>query len=126
MALALYVPQVSVNDIPIEIIPNSLKWKNGKGERKTRVASGGAGRVTTYNTEDIETQIGEITFRMILTNEAVEQIEEWQDNFDSNTVTFQEKGIERTMNRSIIMNDPENAAGVEGEVEITFSGSPLV
>lgn len=123
---ALYVPQVVVNDIPVYIKPNSLKWKAGYGERKTRVGSAGAGRREVYNTEDIETQFGYISFVLYTTTGNVQLIEEWQENFDTNTVSFQEKGIERTMNRAIIQNDPENAAGVDGEVEIMFQGAPLV
>lgn len=126
MGEALYVPQVEVNNITIFIKANSLNWKRGAGERKTRTASGGAGRLETYNTEDIETKQSEVKFTLITTNENVELIEEWQDNFDTNVVRFTEKGISRTQNRAIIQNDPENMAGVEGEVEIIFSGEPLV
>jgi len=126
MALALSVPQIQVNDTTIEIKPNSYSYISGKGEYKTRVASGGGARVSIYNTKDVETQFATMKFVMYTTDENVELIEGWKDNFDSNTVSFSEKGLSRTINKAIIQNDPEFSLGVEGEVEVTFTGNPAI
>ena len=123
---ALYDPQVEVNDTVVEIIPNSFKYKRGAGERKTRTASGGGGRLSTYNTEDITTKQGEISFMLIMTDENKELVENWQDRFDANTVRFTEAGVGGTMNNAIIQNEPQFTVGLEGEVEVIFTGDPLI
>jgi hypothetical protein len=122
---ALYKPSVVVNNIEIFIKPNSLSYKTGFGERKVRTAHAG-GVLRTYATEDIETQRGYAKFVMYTTVEHINEIETWQLNFDANTVSWQERGENRTMTNAIITNDPEINTGVEGETEIMFEGDPLV
>jgi len=126
MATELYQPQIAVNGVVAWIKPNSVSYKGGAGDRKSRVASGGAGKKESINTEDIETQRGYIKFVMHTTTETVELVEKWQRNFDANTVAFQESGITRTMTSAIMLNDPEIAIGVEGEAEIVFEGEAFV
>ena len=126
MAVALSVPQVSVNGNAIEIKPNSLSYISGKGEAKTRVASGGGARVSIYSTQDVTTMFSTIKFIMFTTDENIDLVETWKDRFDSNTVSFTEKGVNKTQNNALIMNDPDFAIGVEGEVEVTFTGRPLI
>lgn len=126
MAEALATPQAAVNGVAIWIVPNSASMVLGKGESKTRVASGGGNRVETYNTKDVTTFIGRVKFKMVTTNESVNQVEEWKDRFDTNEVTIVEKGVTKTLKKAIIQNDPEIMIGVEGEVEIEFSGKPVI
>ena len=62
--IALSVPGITVNNVPIAIVPNSFKYRKGAGETKVRAASTGGGGVNSIHTEDAETKVSYMTFEM--------------------------------------------------------------
>lgn len=120
-------PQVSVNDVVVDIVPNTLKIKEGQGEHKILVASSGGQSVETYFTTDISTYFSEITFSVFSTDEHLENIKIWKANRDSNIVTVLDtSGFGRSQQRALITIDPIKNTGMDGQTEITFHGRPLV
>ena len=126
MARALSVPQVVVNGIVAPIVPNSLKFVEGFGERKIRTASLGGASVETYATTDLTTKYGKISFDMITTDEAIALKKTWQINYQNNSVEWLEAGQTRRMANAAIMEDPEVTSGMDGQFTVTFQGDPLV
>jgi len=122
----LSVPGISVNNIPISIVPNSYKYKLGKGETTVRAASSGGGAVQSVHTEDAEGKIGMMSFSMYVTEKTEESVSSWKDNVGNNFINAQQPGsAPRNMGNASMTNDPDFEASADGVVEIEFQGDPL-
>ena len=123
---ALSVPGIAVNNVPIGIVPNSYKYKLGKGETKVRAASSGGGAVETVHTEDAEGKIGMMSWEMYVTEETEELVAGWKQNTGLNFVSAQQPGsAPRSMGTASMTNDPDFEASADGVVEISFEGGQL-
>lgn len=125
MPRGLATPSVIVNNVPVDIKPNSIKYKDGFGEYKQRIASGGGGRTSTVFTKDVETAKGYIAFMLYTTKDNAELIRSWKANEDANVVQLVDGTFNRTLEEATIVNEYEVNIGVDGEVELTFEGQPL-
>ena len=123
---ALSVPGAVINGVSVYIKPNSLKYTEGFGERKVRVASGGGARKEIIATEDVETQFSDFMITVYTTTENIALHREWLANFNANTVGWIEKGESRTINNAIVTSNAEINPGVEGEFEVAFQGDAAV
>ena len=118
----LFAPTVMVNNVSVAIKPNSFSYKEGFGERKVRIASGGGGTLTQVVSEDIETQLSTCKFMLYSTSDNVTLVRTWQTNSDANAVEVTDKdNFSRTFANAIITNDPDVSLGVDGEVEVEFT-----
>lgn len=123
---AISVPAVIVNNIGINIKPNSLMFNDGLPESKIRTASGGGAATETIFTNDIETAFSEVKFVLYTTSENIERVRAWKTNEQQNIVKVTDKsGFTRSMSNAAIINKPQYETGVEGEVEVEFHGDPL-
>jgi len=119
-------PTVLVNDIPYSIVPNSIKHKFGLGEQKVDAASAGGGSVEVNVTEDAETKISMMKFKLFTTTENEEAFKLWKQTPGANTVVYSEAGSKPlTGTFMTCTNDPEWEDAASGQVEIEFSGAPL-
>ena len=123
---ALSVPGVSVNNIPIGIIPNSLKIKLGKGETNVRSASTGNSGVEIINTENAEDKVAMISFDMFVTDETISNVHNWKSVIGGNVVQAQQLGqAPLTMSQASMTNDPDLEASSDGKATIEFKGAPI-
>ncbi len=123
---ALNVIQLTINNEAIGIKPNSFKFTTGRGERTVRTKMSGS-NLSTVQSSDVETQVSMCKFTLLSETDTTAKLTEWQDNFDSNVVIAQDAdGNTYTFTKAIITSDPEISAGVDGEVEIEFTSSPVV
>lgn len=119
-------PTIIVNDISYSYVAGSLEHKFGRGEQMVDSATGGNGAVETIITENAETKISEIKFKMFTTTENETAFLEWKDNPGKNTVVEEETGLKPiTGTKMTVTNDPNWAVGPSGQVEIMFKGAPL-
>lgn len=124
--IALSVPGPSVNDVPIQIVPNSFKHRLGKGETKVRFGSTGGGGGKTVHTEDAESKIGMFSWEMYVTTETQELVSGWKNNLGNNAVAAQQPGLPPLSGSNMSMtNDPDFEDNADGVVEIVFEGDPL-
>jgi len=124
--VAITKPGIVVNGAAIKIKPNSVKFKEGFGNTKVRPQTTGGGNVDMVPTEDIETKIGMISFTMLATVENIDAKRAWQAQPGANTVQMVQGGFSRTLKLGTIEEDPEMQTGVDGEFEVSFSGTQLV
>lgn len=118
----LFAPTVMVNGVSVAIKPNSFSYKEGFGERKVRIASGGGGTLTQVVSEDIETQLSTCKFMLYSTSDNVSLVRTWQKDGDANAVEVTDKdNFSRVFTNAIITNDPDVALGVDGELEVEFT-----
>jgi len=118
------VVQITVNNEPVAIKPNSFKFKPGVGDRNVRQKMSG-NNIASVVTTDIETSKAMCSFTLLMEGDTVEKVVQWQDNVDANVVIGQDSETGRTYTfvRAIIVTDPEFATGVDGEVEVEFESS---
>jgi len=121
----LATPTVAVDDDTVEIVPNSLKYKLGKGDINIRTQQAGP-TVTTIANEDAETKLSMVGFSVILTELSDVQIDEWLEARTSGGVTieFFDGSIARSFSKMVLVTDPERQTGSEGSVELDFQGPP--
>lgn len=117
-------PEVVVNDITRFVVPDSVKYKSGGGERTVLVQSAGNGNVQPVVSRDVNTFKGMIQFSVRSTAEAIAAKEEWQSNEGNNVIEL--GSVNLTMNNATMINDPEINLSSDGVVEIQFEGSQLV
>lgn len=122
----LSVPGISVNNIPIGIVPNSFKFRLGKGETKVRGQSYGGGASSSVHTEDAEKKIGMMGWKMYVTDETIASVATWKELVGANVVTAIQPVTAPKIGQNMSMeNDPDFEASADGTVEITFEGDPL-
>ena len=116
-------PVVNVNGADVGIVPNSVSYKRGTGDRKIKSqATGGVSQPIV--TIDAETKISVVKFKMHNTEANFTLVEEWSA-LNGVTVTLTEGVLfSAVFNGMIIINDPEFTLGVDGEVEVEFNGAP--
>ncbi|MDH3325174.1 MAG: hypothetical protein OEM38_00490 [Gammaproteobacteria bacterium] len=125
--VALASPTVVVNGDVVAIKPNSLKFKEGQGDRNVRTQSTGGGAVTQVITEDVETQRGMVSFTVLTTSDAVEKSRTWQRNKEANTIEISDRGgFARSFQSAIIVSDLEKALGADQDFEVEFESKPAV
>jgi len=127
MATQLSDPSISVNDITIPVVPNSVEFDEGLGEQSVLVESAGGGQTSIVISNDVETNKGMIKFSMRSTPENIENARNWKKNPGANVVEFSGVGdgraINRTYRQSAIINNYTVPASADGVIELEFEGS---
>lgn len=123
---SLSVPGISVNNIPQGIVPNSFKFRLGKGETTVRSVSLGGGASKSVHSENAEKKVGMMSWKMYITDETIQSIATWKDNVGANAITAQQPVTAPKSGQNMSMaNDPDLEASADGAVEIIFEGDPL-
>lgn len=124
-------PSVVVNNEPIAIVPNSVKYTEGAGEQKMRAASTGGGNATQVYSDDVETNFSMVAFAIFNTPEFINLARTWKKNRNQNVVVISGKTangdkLRRTFNQAAILNDYEVNLGSDTTVELEFQSNPAV
>ena len=127
---ALSVPQVTVNNENIRIVPNSLKYDGGEGEINTRAASGGGNNIQTVHTVNAETKVSKVMFDVYLTADLDGKIAIWKEQVGENAVGFSERLqngelVPRSFDRMSLTPQIERNASADGVVSLEFMGDPM-
>jgi hypothetical protein len=127
---ALSTPQVSVNNVNIRIVPNSLRYDGGEGEVNVRAASGGGNNIESVHTSNAETKIGKVMFDVYLDTELDSFIAQWKEDIGVNSISFSERfndgtAVTRSFDRMSLMNAVERNASADGVTSLEFEGDPM-
>ncbi len=117
-------PSVTVNDITVNVAPNSVKYKSGKGEKNVKVQSAGNGNVSTVVSTNIETAKGMVSFEVQSTTQSILLKEQWQSVNGGNVIEIDSVNV--TMTNATMVNDPDINLTDDGTVEVVFEGTALV
>lgn len=122
---AIATPTIQVNNETIAIVPNSFKYKGGRGERTIRTQSSGGSAVDVVSTENAETKKSMVTFEMINTAKNISLVEDWQDNLNANAITASDnnQNFTKAFSNMTVINDPEVALSQDGSISVEFEGS---
>lgn len=122
---AISTPTIQVNNETISIVPNSFKYKNGRGERKVRTSSAGGSATDVVFTEDAETKKSMVSFELINTPTNIALAEDWQDLLNANAITASDnnQNFTKSFANMAVINDPEVSLSQDGTLTIEFEGS---
>ena len=126
--IQLAAATVLVNDEVIAIVPNSLKYKDGKGEQNVRAASTGDGGVETVFSHDVETSIGEVMFDLYPDAITEDFIKEWKGNGAENQIliTNNKTNYTETFSNIALTNKVKRDPTFDGVVSFEWKGDPAV
>jgi len=131
MSIALADPSIVVNNEPVAVVPNSVKYTEGDGEQTMRAASTGAGGVQQVYSQNIETNFSKIMFELFNDIDSIEDLRGWKKNSNMNVVvltgkTPDGKVLRRTFNQSAVLNDYEVNLGADTTINVEFSSNSAV
>jgi hypothetical protein len=115
-----------VNNDTWPIVPNSLKYVGGKGEKNVRPQSSGGGNVDAVVTENAETKLSQVMFEMTNTKGNIERYEEAQESLGGLTVEFADalSGLTKSFANMSVTNDSEITLSQDGNIVVEMKGSP--
>lgn len=120
-------PTVEVNDDVISILPNSLSYKEGQGDRNVRAESAGGSSIVPIITDNAETKISMVKFKMSNADNHLSQVKEWMAaGIDGVTINLSQEGssTQVAFRNMVVTTEPERSIGADGEIEVEFAGPP--
>ena len=119
-------PAVEVNDQAIAIVPNSLSYKKGQGDKSVKAQSAGGNSIEVVVTENAETKISMVKFKLFNTKQNFDYANEWIDNLNGNVIRLSEGSLIESFRGMVVTTEPERMVGADGELELEFMGEPVL
>lgn len=127
MATQLSDVGVVVNNVGVNIVPNSLSYTEGFGEQTILVQSSGNGRTTTVYSNDVETNLGMVKFSIRATVDNIALARQWKSNANRNAValvgTVTDGSLTRNYSSCALVTDYEVNLSADGVIEVEFRGN---
>lgn len=115
---------VIVNNVGVNIVPNSLSFTEGYGEQAVLVQSAGGGVLEQVYSNDVETNLAMVKFSLRSTVANIALAREWKTNANKNviavTATVLEGSLTRTFNNAALTGDYEVSLSADGVIEVEF------
>ena len=105
--------------------PNTVKYTEGRGERKSLPQTQGAGRRTNIKTRDITTEISKVSLEVYTTDNNIDFSNRLNQLYDAKaTITIQltESNVSIVFRDTNWTNDPEKSLDTEGTFMLEFEG----
>lgn len=114
---------VTVDDINVKVVPNSVSYNDGDGEVTLRTQTAGS-TVEVVESVNAETQIGMAKFTLISTPENADLLRTWSRSDDPHTITLAQRGTDftRTFLNMRVTNNPDINIGHDAVIEVEFKG----
>lgn len=112
---------VVVNNSVVSVVPNSVRYTEGKGEQSVKTASSGGSKVQLVYSENIENRMSKVMFSMFPTETNIGLARTWKNNENSNVV-FLTSGTSftKTFTNAVLTNDYEINLAADGAIEMEF------
>lgn len=128
MSFAISDPSIVVNNIPISIVPGSVKFNEGKGEQKMRAASTGGGNVEQVYSDDVSTHFSMVKFSLHNDIESIESAKTWKTNKNNNVILLSGKNpsgksITRTFGNAALLSNYEVELGSDSSFDVEFTSN---
>lgn len=125
---AISTPSVIINNIPVSIIPNSLKYTEGLGEQTMRTQSAGGGSVDVVYSVNAESLMSTLSFEIINTAENIQLARGWKSNRNDNAISLIDNatGFSRNFANMALTSNYEVNLGSDTTIAIEFMGNAAV
>lgn len=121
---AISNPTVKWNGQTISIVPNSLSYKLGTGDKNIRAISAGGNSITPVVTENVETKLSMIKFSVPNTSDGLGLARQMAQSGETNEFQIVDAEAQIAFTTMSLMTEPERPLTQDGEVELEFQGPP--
>jgi hypothetical protein len=121
-------PTLVINNQVVFIVPGSLEFTEGLGEQNVRTQSGGGGTVQLVYSDNAETKIADVKFKIFSTPPNINLARSWKINGSNNVIsaTHPSEDITRTFPSASLVNQYTIQASPEGVLELEFKTAQAV
>jgi hypothetical protein len=124
--IALFDPQIIINNRQMVFKPNSVTITLGKGESKVEALSAGGGFIETAYSEDVSTKISKIKGMLETTGESIGLVRGWKESLNMMSITIHDREFNGSFRNMAMVNDPEIQMKSEPSIEVEFQGDPII
>lgn len=125
-SIAISSPTLVVNNQVVDVVPNSIKFTEGKGEQSVRPASNGGASVKNIYSDNIEMKKSMVSFAVYPTNEIIDLLRTWKSNINANAIVIASSSFTRTIVRAALISNYEVPLGADTQIDLDFEGDPAV
>lgn len=121
-------PILVINNQAVFIVPGSLEFTEGQGEQQVRTQSGGGGTVQLVYSDNAETKISDVKFKIFSTVANIGLARSWKLNGSNNVIsaTHPTEDISRTFPNASLVNQYTIQANPEGVLELEFKTAQAI
>lgn len=127
MAVQISDAGVVVNNVGVNITPNSLVFDEGFGEQTVMVQSAGNGKISTVYSNDVETNVGMVKFSMRSTVANIALARQWKANGNRNAVAIiastPDGNLTRNFSGMALVSNYEVQLSADGVMDLEFRGN---
>lgn len=125
---ALSTPTLTVDNVVLPIVPNSLVYTEGFGEQDVRTQSSGGGSVSLVISRNVETSYSMVQCQVENTQANIEFLRAIKANTNFHVVSFFDSrvGYTRTLQQALLTSNYEVGLGADTAISIEFKGSSAV
>lgn len=126
MATALSNPVVTINNVVLAVVPNSVSYTEGLGEQTIRTQSAGGGSVEQVYSNDVSTNMSMFKCQLFNTAENIDNLRIWKTNSNANAITLTGEGLTRSFSNMALTNNYEVNLGSDTTIDIEFTGNAAI
>lgn len=115
-------PTIKRNGETISIVPNSLSYKLGTGDKVIRAVSAGNNSIVPVVTDNAETKLGMIKFSVPNTSEGARLARQVADAGEGNEFQIIDEALQVSFSGMSLMTEPERPLSQDGVFELDFMG----
>jgi len=127
MAVQISDAGVVVNNVGVNIVPNSLSFDEGFGEQSVLVQSAGNGKLSTVYSNDVETSVGMVKFSLRATVDNIAMARKWKSNGNRNAVAVIAQTADGSLTRNFsgmsLVSNYEVQLSADGVLDLEFRGN---
>lgn len=128
MGLQLTEGQLVINNEAIAYVPNTLTYKDGKGEIQVNTNSVGGGAVQVTHGFNVENAKSMVKFGLRITKENEARTATFFNLIGANVLEISDSKSDfaKSFTGMSLMTDPEKAITSDGTFELVFEGAPAL
>lgn len=131
MAEQLTDAYVRVNSELVGVVPGSIRYTPGFGDRRILAQAEGGGRVSQLMATDQSTAFAKVNFSLYVTVENEKRVRAWQANRNRNTIEISvtdDEGnkLARAFTQAAVMGEPEVRFSVDGQIDVEWNANQSV
>ncbi len=123
-------PTLTINNVIVAIVPNTLSFTEGLGEQAMTVASAGGGNVEPVFSNNVETNLSMIKFEMPAFIDNIAAHRAWKAASNQNLVQISgrtpEGVITRTFSQAAVLSDTEIPLQSDANIAVEFKALPAI
>jgi len=115
---------LEINDVQVAYVPNSIKFRDGKGAVSVNVNAAGGGSTTITHSVDLENAKSMVSVQLRMTKYNDELVRGYFANIGANTIRLSNNttGYTKSFTEMSLTEDPERELSTDGMIEIVFEG----